>query len=98
MRQHPAIVDPRRWRRLRHWIVNIRDNRRCQACGRVAGRAELDHIQRIEDGGSWWDPSNLQTLDRACHFSKTARENARPVSPEAQAWRDLVAELVNKST
>ena len=91
MRNHPAVKDPRRWRRLRRRILD-RDGWRCRECGR-AGRLEVDHVKRVQDGGAWWDEANLWALCRNHHFRKSARELARPVSPEAQAWRDLVAEL-----
>ena len=42
-----------------------------------------------------YDPNGLQTLCRACHIAKTARDNRRPPTPAELAWRDLVAELVN---
>ena len=87
MRQHPAIVNPRRWRALRRRIVNS-DGWRCVQCGK-AGRLEVDHVVPIQAGGDWWEPENLQTLCRTCHFAKTARENANPESPERAEWLAL---------
>ena len=84
MRQHPALVNPRRWRLLRRRIVN-RDGWRCVQCGK-AGRFEVDHVKPIQTGGEWWDPGNLQTLCRPCHFAKTAGENALPLAPDRAAW------------
>jgi len=37
---------------------------------------EVDHINRIADGGHPFDPGNLQTLCSECHKDKTARENS----------------------
>lgn len=37
---------------------------------------EVDHINRIADGGHPFDPANLQTLCSECHKDKTARENS----------------------
>ena len=91
-RQHLRL-DRRRWAVVRRQILD-RDGWRCRQCGR-AGRLEVDHIEALEDGGDPWAFDNLQTLCRTCHLAKTSRENRarRPVSPEAAAWRDLVAEL-----
>jgi 5-methylcytosine-specific restriction endonuclease McrA len=36
---------------------------------------EVDHIERVADGGHPFDPANLQTLCSECHQDKTAREN-----------------------
>ena len=77
-----------RWQRLRRRIKD-RDGWRCRECGK-AGRLEVDHVTRLQDGGDPWDPSNLQTLCRSCHVSKTRAENARPESPERTAWRDYL--------
>ena len=88
MRQHPAMVDPRRWRHVRRRVVD-RDGWRCVLCGK-AGRLEVDHVKPVKDGGDWWDPAGLQTLCRPCHFSKTAGENARPASGDVAAWREFL--------
>ena len=71
---------------------------RCKTCGR-AGRLDVDHIVPMSDGGSTWDPDNLQSVCRGCHFAKTAQENRRRkvVSPEALDWDKLVAEMVKDS-
>ena len=89
MRQHPALVDPRRWRLLRRRILE-RDGWRCRACGRAAGRFEVDHVQSIHAGGEWWDESNLQLLCRPCHFRKSAAEIANPLPPDVAAWREFL--------
>ncbi|WP_436348974.1 HNH endonuclease [Natronorubrum sp. FCH18a] len=39
---------------------------------------EVDHIQRIADGGHPLEESNLQTLCEDCHTEKTADENSGP--------------------
>ena len=88
MRQHPAIVNPRRWRILRRRILD-RDGWRCVQCGK-AGRLEVDHIKPIRDGGDWWDPANLQLLCRPDHFSKSAGENAKPVPADVAEWQTLL--------
>lgn len=37
---------------------------------------QVDHVDRVADGGPLFDESNLQTLCRECHAAKTARENS----------------------
>ncbi len=37
---------------------------------------EVDHIQRIADGGHPFEESNLQTLCEDCHEAKTTNENS----------------------
>ncbi|WP_206424409.1 HNH endonuclease [Halorubrum sp. CSM-61] len=36
---------------------------------------EVDHIERVADGGHPFDETNLQTLCKYCHRDKTAAEN-----------------------
>lgn len=92
-RQH-AHLTSRRWQRLRRQVFR-RDGHRCASCGN-AGRLECDHVRPLERGGEIWDMGNLQTLCRACHIRKTRSENLRPVSPTVQAWRQLVAEMIDR--
>ena len=88
MPRKPRTIDLRRWVVTRKRILD-RDGWRCRKCGR-AGRLEVDHRLPVIDGGDEWQPANLQTLCRPCHFAKTGAENRarRPVPPEVQAWRD----------
>ena len=37
---------------------------------------EVDHIERVADGGHPFDPANLQTLCSRCHQKKTSEENS----------------------
>ena len=59
----------------------------------MAGRLEVDHVTALADGGGEYDPANLQTLCRVCHFGKTKRENEarRPPPPPVAKWRELLA-------
>lgn len=41
--------------------------------------AHVDHIIRIEKGGDWFDPSNLQSLCPACHSVKTLGDKGHTV-------------------
>ena len=85
-------VNSRRWSMVRRHVFE-RDGYRCRACGR-AGALECDHLVPLHRGGEALAPANLQTLCRACHINKTAREN-RKHDPARDAWRVLVAELKN---
>ena len=92
---HPALVNPRRWRALRQFIIK-RSGHRCQSCGRAFGRAEVDHIIPVARGGDWWAPENLQALCRSpCHFAKSAGERRRAASdPERDAWKKLITDAM----
>ena len=87
----------KRWKRLRRAILR-RDRYRCQSCLKLAGRAEIDHIKPVKDGGDFWDADNLQTLCRPCHFKKTASENttrhAESIPEPVKEWRGMVDELI----
>lgn len=54
---------------------------------------EVDHIERIADGGHPFDPANLQTLCSECHEDKTARENSeqRQTPSRGELSRELSA-------
>ena len=69
-----------------------RDRWRCVRCGK-AGRLECGHISPLDRGGDPWSPENLQSLCRACHIAKTARENRRALTPGEVTWRELVEKL-----
>lgn len=43
---------------------------------------EVDHIERIADGGHPFDESNLQTLCEPCHEEKTVEENSGRGGPK----------------
>jgi len=45
---------------------------------------EVDHIERVADGGHPFDPANLQTLCEECHRDKTARENSKRGRPPSR--------------
>ena len=71
---------------------------RCECCGK-AGRLELHHIERLEDGGAAWDPENCQILTRACHLEVTRKENEQrnPTPPEVKAWQHFIKSAFDKS-
>lgn len=70
-----------RWKTLRRAILD-RDGWRCGECGR-AGRLEVHHVRPTARGGAMWDPANLRTLCRDCHF---ALHRAASASARAEAW------------
>jgi len=43
---------------------------------------EVDHIERVADGGHSFDESNLQTLCEPCHEEKTVEENSGRGGPK----------------
>ena len=53
--------------------------RHCEGRGILEPAVEVDHIQRIADGGDWFDPANLQSLCHSCHSRKTKRDEGANV-------------------
>jgi len=64
------------WRKYRKSFLSR--NPLCVECGRVA--EVVDHITSVRLGGSFWLPSNHQSLCHQCHNSKSGRESHRPVA------------------
>ena len=83
-----------RWRRVRRAAIE-RDGYRCRACGKAAGRFEVDHIIPLSEGGAPYELEGLQTLCRPCHFDKTTIDRGGvPHAPDA-AWVRLQVELLD---
>ncbi len=93
------MKDPRyrtqRWRNLTTQVIR-RDGRVCSVSGcrsdmTAKGMTFVDHIIEVEDGGPFWDPSNLQILCKPHHDEKSATvratrktgANSQPSSPNA---------------
>lgn len=81
-------LNNRRWRRVR-WQVILRDRFTCQACGKIGGRIEVDHVKPMveldpDDQGAPYRMDNLQVLCRADHFSKTLREQGWGPGPQGR--------------
>lgn len=89
-RYSAIVIGSKRWPALR-LAAKRRDGFRCVECG-AAGRLEVDHIRPVRTHPELaFDLANLQTLCPACHTRKTRIECGHdPLSPERQAWRDLV--------
>ena len=77
------------WDRFRLTILD-KDGFQCCQCGRWGN--QVDHINRLADGGPMFDPANVQVLCVSCHVAKTRRENTRP-NPERDKWRDYMAKM-----
>ena len=93
MSRHHQRLPRHRWRRIRRAVLDSA-NWRCASCSRFGN--EVDHIIPLHRGGAPWARDNLQALcggPRGCHAMKTARENRRVLSPEQQAWRELLEDL-----
>lgn len=61
----------KRWKTLRRRVL-ARDRYTCAECLKFGN--QVDHVEPIAAGGAVWAESNLQTLCRACHSRKTAKE------------------------
>lgn len=75
-----ALYKTRRWQRLRRLKLSSAPLCQCEAC--AAGRPRLatvvDHIvPHRGDRGLFYDWDNLQSMAKACHDRKTARETNR---------------------
>ena len=84
-------INRRKWDVVRLLVLE-RDNYRCQVCGLLPGRAEVDHVIPLHRSGAPLDPDNLQVLCRDCHFTKTRTELQIP-DPARDRWRALVASI-----
>ena len=85
-----ADLHTKRWRRLRRHIL-ARDKWECQACGKLLGRAEVDHIVPVSRGGKVHDERNLQSLCVPCHIAKTRIDKGQLPDPEREAWARYLA-------
>ena len=81
-----ALAHGQRWYRIRRAVLD-RDGWKCSECGR-RGRLEVHHVKAIADGGSN-DLENLRSLCLDCHIAI----HSPPVSTEAAAWQQLLANL-----
>ena len=88
-RQHKRL-DRRRWAFVRRKVLR-RDGWRCQSCKKYGNN--VDHIRPLFKGGAEYDESNLQTLCKPCHITKTRSEYGGAADPERVAWAALVREL-----
>lgn len=71
----PMAVERIRGGRLRviRERILLRDEYTCQICGRVTADLEVDHVIPLYTGGNNSD-SNLQSLCKACHKTKSDEE------------------------
>lgn len=89
-RHSARVIRTERWKRVRVEVLK-RDGWACVQCGE-RGQLECDHIKPVRDGGSEYDPANLQMLCKSCHAVKTRAEvhGNKPPDPEAMKWRKLL--------
>ena len=62
------------WKRVRG--LKLKHSPVCEEC-KEKPAVIVDHIVEIKDGGSKLDIDNLQSLCRACHNTKTAKERQK---------------------
>lgn len=86
-----AVNSSPRWKSLRLQALR-RDGWKCVQCG-ARHRLEVDHILPVRDRPDLgFELGNLQVLCGRCHARKTQAEiGLNPISPERQAWRDLLS-------
>ena len=90
MSQHHKRLSSARWEAVRKAAFR-RDGYRCQQCGKPAGRAEAHHLVDLDRGGEPYDLGNISTRCRSCHIAY----HRKPLSPEREAWRVLLAEIAD---
>ena len=90
MGNHRPDLASARWRRLRRRIL-ARDSWECQACGKLLGRAEVDHITPVFKGGKPFEDANCQVLCVSCHIAKTRIDNGQLPDLEREAWAKYLA-------
>lgn len=74
------------WRKARKLQLQREPTcRHCRQVGRITPATDVDHIQRIKDGGSALDPLNFQSLCHDCHARKSAHEG-RGTSKPLKGW------------
>jgi len=73
--ENAKFYNSRPWRKVR---ASYADKNplcvKCRAEGKTVKVAYVDHITRVEDGGAKYDESNLQSLCKFHHDSKSGRE------------------------
>ena len=90
MRNHPARIDPKRWRAVRRAILEAASYR-CATCGRYGN--QVDHVQPIHRGGPHWPgEGGLQCICAACHRIKSDSENPAVV-PKRREWQDYLTRI-----
>lgn len=84
---HPCYRHPL-WPKVRRAILQ-RDDYRCQIRrARCRGAAnQVDHIDRLADGGAWFDPANLRAACLPCNVAESndARLRIR-TAPPSRPW------------
>ena len=88
-----SLYRSKRWERTKK-AVKKRDKFRCTECG-LAGKLEVHHKKMAKHRPDlFFCLDNLATLCRSCHIKTTKKERFKELSPEVQAWRVFVSELL----
>lgn len=92
-RHSKKVTRGRRWQVLRMAMLE-RDGFACVDCGSMR-RLEVDHVKPVRTHPELsFSPANLAVRCARCHARKTRVEiGLKPVSPERQAWRELVQNM-----
>jgi 5-methylcytosine-specific restriction protein A len=69
----------RKWREFR--AARLVAEPQCRWCGSKKD-LEADHILPLSQGGSKWDPDNVQTLCESCHEVKSDQDRRQRTHPE----------------
>ncbi len=88
MSTHHVRLDQVLWRKARRAALE-RAGWRSELSG-LAGRLEVHHLVRLEDGGAPYDADNLQVLTRAEHIAMH-----RTVTPAQAAWDRMIDEVMS---
>ena len=76
----------------------VLERKGCTACS-ATDALQMDHIQRIAEGGQLYDEHNIQFLCKSCHMLKTREENTKRLKLElAQLEEVLKAKGLLKGT
>lgn len=74
-KERTSDYDTDRWRKIRK--LHLQAHPLCVEClkeGKTTEAKVLDHIKRVNDGGSFWDSDNHQGLCFKHHAKKSAQE------------------------
>ena len=86
-----AALNPRRWAAARRAALR-RAGYRSEKTG-LAGKLEVHHRVKLEDGGDPYDLDNLMVVTRAEHIELHRREHEVPGQAE---WREFMCTLLRR--
>ena len=77
------------WRRARRQAYR-RARGQCEQCWQPDDGLVVHHLWPVAEGGPIADLDNLVAICRECHAIAHKHRPARRLTPEEQAWRDLI--------